>query len=274
MSNKVAQYSWSLLSICVFWLHPSQMPSADEVGEVASIKSRVEQYYNAVQSNQQAKVAEFLVPKARGGFFPQFDPKLIGTRIGDVKIEKGGSSVIVKIFSQVMVPSAMRPVDVPSLVRWKKEAGEWFYDPQDPPRTLASIFKEYYWEKLAARARKDPSVPPLEVKFDKDVVDFGMAAQGNTVNLKFTFTNLSSKDLVIEQLYLQEQLMRDLTSERVIKAGKKGEILFVLETGPLYREFEHDIFVQFEPIKEIVKLKVKGRVFTAKEIAESLKPTK
>ena len=252
MFRSVGQNSWSPYYICVFGLAACVITFAQEAGESDKIKLRVEQYYSAVQSNQQAKVAEFLVPKARGAFFPQFDPKLIGTRVGQVKIEEGGSAAIVKIFSQVMVPTAMRPVDVPSLVRWKKEAGEWFYDPQDPPRTLASIFKEYYWNKQAARARKDPKAPPLEVKFDKDEVDFGMAAKGKTINLKFSFTNLSSKDLVIEQLYLQEELMRDLTSERVIKPGKKGEILFALETGPLYREFEHDIFVQFEPIKEIV----------------------
>jgi Protein of unknown function (DUF1573) len=274
MCENVGRNSWSVLFICVVGLSACVMSLAREASESEKIKLRVAQYYDAVQSSQQAKVAEFLVPKARGSFFPQFDPKLVGTRAVDVKIEEGGNSAVVKIISQVMVPTAMRPVDVPSLVRWKKEAGEWLYDPQDPPRTRASIFKEYYWAKQAARARKDPKAPPIEVKFDKDEVDFGVAVQGTPVNLKFSFTNLSSKDLVIEQLYLHEELMRDLTSERVIKPGKKGEILFTLETGPLYREFEHDVFVQFEPIKEIVKLKVKGKVFTAKEIADSLKPAK
>jgi hypothetical protein len=270
MSKKAAS-RW-LVFICGLLLSSHPILAQDNQSE--KIKLRVEQYYLAVQSNQQAKVNEFLVLKARGAFFPQFDPKLVGTRVAEVKIEESGTSAVVKVISQVMAPTIMRPVDVPSLVRWKQESGEWLFDPQDPPRTLASIFKEYYWDKQAARARKDPKAPPLEVKFDKEELDFGMAAKGNTVNLKFSFTNLSSKDLVVEQLYLQEQLMRDLTSERVIKPGKKGEILFALETGPLYREFEHDIFVQFEPIKEIVKLKVKGKVFTAKEIAESLKPSK
>ena len=270
MSKQVT--SWSLLFFCGLLLFAGPIPAQDDQRE--RIKLRVEQYYQAVQSNQQARVTEFIVPKARGTFFPQFDPKLVATRVAEVKVEEGGNSAVVKIISQVMVPSAMRPVDVPSLVRWKKDSGEWLYDPQDPPRTLASIFKEYYWDKQAARARQDPKATPLEVKFDKEELDFGMAAKGNTLNLKFTFTNLTSKDLVIEQLYLQEQLMRDLTSERVIKPGKKGEIIFALETGSLYREFEHDVFVQFEPIKEIVKLKVKGKVFTAKEIAESLKLSK
>jgi len=272
MSKKVARYAWSLLFIHAWLLSADQISAQESQND--KIKLRVEQYYQAVQSNQQAKVAEFVVPKARGAFFPQFDPKLVGIRVAEIKLEEGGTSAVVKVISQVMAPTIMRPIDVPSLVRWKKESGEWFFDPQDPPRTLASIFKEYFWDKQAARAKKDPAVPPIEVKFDKDVVDFGMAAKGSTVNLKFSFTNLSSKDLVIEQLYLQEQLMRDLTSERVIKPGKKGEVIFTLETGPLYREFEHDVFVQFEPIKEIVKLKVKGKVFTAQEIAESLKPAK
>ncbi len=37
--------------------------------------------------------------------------------------------------------------------------------------------------------------------------------------------------------------------------------MITLDTAPLYRDFEHDIFVQFEPIQEMVKLKVQGTGF-------------
>ena len=42
-----------------------------------------------------------------------------------------------------------------------------------------------------------------------------------------------------------------------------------LNTAKLHRDFIQDIFVQFEPVKEIVKLRITGRVFTAEEIAKS-----
>ena len=42
-----------------------------------------------------------------------------------------------------------------------------------------------------------------------------------------------------------------------------------LNTAKLHRDFIHDIFVQFEPVKEMVKLRITGRVFTAEEIAKS-----
>src|SRR5262245_21634994 len=100
MSRKVVQYFGSLLFVCGLLLVASQIRVSQELSESEKIKLRVEQYYNAVQSNQQAKVAEFLVPKARGTFFPQFDPKLVATRVADVKVEEGGNSAVVKIVSQ------------------------------------------------------------------------------------------------------------------------------------------------------------------------------
>ena len=34
--------------------------------------------------------------------------------------------------------------------RWKKQEGEWFLDPADPPKSDAEIFREYYYEKLGS----------------------------------------------------------------------------------------------------------------------------
>jgi len=228
-----------------------------------AIKQRVTLYFAAVQSNDIVKAKEFVLEKSRSSFLPQFDNKLVGVRVAGVHLESDKSSAVVKVFCQVMIPAAMQPVDVPELQRWKLGAGDWYFDPSDPPPSEASVMKKYDWENLKSREGKDPS--QWDVRFDKEAQNFGVAVKGTTVTLRFPFTNQTKQALRVENILLH-QLMKDLTSTRVIPAGRKGEIVIALDTAPLYRDFDHDIFVQFEPIQEMVKLKVQGRVFTAKDL--------
>ena len=55
----------------------------------------------------------------------------------------------------------------------------------------------------------------------------------------------------------------------LIPAGMTGEIEMELNTSRLHQEFVQDIFVRFEPIQEMVKLRIKGKVLTAEEIGLS-----
>ena len=228
-----------------------------------TIKERVAQYFAAVQSNDIGKAKEFVLEKSRASFFPQFDSKLIGVRVAEVHLEKDKTAAVVKLLCQVMVPSAMQPVDVPQLQRWKLVSGNWYFDPSDPPPSEASIMKKYFYEKLKKKEGKDPS--QWDVRFEKEHQNFGVAVKGTTVTVRFSFTNQTTQELRVEKILLH-QLMKDLTNTRVIPPGKKGEIVIALDTAPLYRDFDQDIFVQFEPIQEMVKLKVQGRVFTAKDL--------
>ena len=54
-----------------------------------------------------------------------------------------------------------------------------------------------------------------------------------------------------------------------IPAGTSAEIKLELNTSGIRGHLRQDVFVQFEPVKEMVKLRIRGRVFTAEEIARS-----
>ena len=232
-------------------------------GEYKGIEDRVMQYYTAVQSNDMAKAKEFVIAKSRGGFFPQMDTKLVGFRVAEVRPEPGKDSVVVKVVCQVMVAQVMQAVDVPQYLRWKRDSGEWYFDPLDAPKPLAEVVKEYRRNRQAAGN--------TNVEFESEVHNFGVVIKGTTVHIKFAFINKTDHDVTIDRLYLQEQLMKDATQSKLVAAGKKGQIVILLDTTQLYREFDHDILLLIEPIKEAVKLKVKGKVFTAKDL-EAYRP--
>src|SRR5687768_2642378 len=75
------------------------------------IKEGVAQYFAAVQSNDIGRAKEFVLEKSRASFSPQFDSKLIGVRVAEIHLEKNKTAAVVKLLCQVMVPSAMQPVD-------------------------------------------------------------------------------------------------------------------------------------------------------------------
>ena len=264
-----------LLILILSWVSAgarSSLADSDQA-EIDRIKQRASEYFSAVRSRQITKASEFILPRSRHTIEALRPGKgrMTNFSILEVVLEAGDCSAIVTINQEVMgVPLAGR-MNVKRRVRWKKESGEWFLDPADPPKTKAAIFKEYYYDKLAARANPKPGGPPLplEVEFEKTVYDFGLAIKGDPLQPRFTFRNRSSQDIVVEKIYGPEWLIKGRTEKQLIPAGQAGEIKVELDTAPLHRKFVQDIFVQFEPIKEIVKLRIKGRVFTAQEIAES-----
>ena len=185
--------------------------------------------------------------------------RITGFSIVEVELEEGHRSAVVTIRRLVTAPAGS--VRVKEKFRWKREDGEWFLDPADPPKTDSEIFTEYYYKKQGI-------APTAE--FEERVFDFGLAVQGEPVQPRFSFRNPSSRDIIVEKNPRSRPAhLTDRTEKRLIPAGAAGEITVELNTAKLHRDFIQDIFVQFEPVKEIVKLRITGRVFTAEEIAKS-----
>jgi hypothetical protein len=62
--------------------------------------------------------------------------------------------------------------------------------------------------------------------------------------------------------------MKDASTKGSIKPGQKGEIAIDLVTSTLHLDFDTTVFVEFQPINECVRLRMKGRIFTAKELSD------
>ena len=50
---------------------------------------------------------------------------------------------------------------------------------------------------------------------------------------------------------------------------KESSVVNDLDTSALLWDFEHALYVEFQPIKEMVPLTIKGKVLEAKDIARS-----
>ena len=173
-----------------------------------------------------------------------------------------------------MTPAIMSgSVPVKWRQRWKLREGEWYLDPADPPQTYAAMVKEYYYDKVAARRNPKPGQepPPLEVEFEQPVFDFGRVPQGTLVQPRFVFRNLGSQDVLVEKIHAPEWLIEDATEQRVVPAGAEGEIRVDIDTSGLEWQVTQDFFVQFEPIREMVKLGVRGWVNKPKPAPASAK---
>lgn len=237
------------------------------------LKERVTQFYAALQADQWDKAAEYVTEKARSAFLSQPRGKIQSFSIAEVKTEEGGKSAVVEAALKVLIPSIFQGVDLPMYTRWKFESGDWFNDITDPPKPLGDKFQKYFYDKQEVRLKKptNTGLPPLQVKFDRDVVDFGLAAKGTTLTLHFPFTNLSSQTIKIEKIYLQPQFTRDGTKKTTFKPGEKGEVVIEVDTSLLFREVDQTVFVELQPIEEMIPLRFKGKVFEAKDL-EKHKP--
>ena len=244
------------------WMPASAVTGAAEGGpaDLEQLEQRVNAYFNAVHARRFNQARGFILPSSRDTFDPSGSGK---TRVGNLRIvevalEEDGRSAVVTISRLLSVPAGS--VTVKEKYRWKLESGQWFLDPADPPKSDAEIFREYYYDKLGSAT---------QARFEETVFDFGTVVQGDTVRPRFSFRNPSSRDLVVERVHAPDRLITDRTEKRVVPAGESGEILLDLDTARLHLNIVHDFFVQFEPVKEMVKLRITGTVYTAEEVANS-----
>jgi Protein of unknown function (DUF1573) len=263
---KIKGYLSLFLTFFIFSLYRVGWSETDDVQK---LRERITQFYTAIQMNELDKAAEFIVENARSTFKSQPPGRIQGFNISEIKLEENKQSATVIVAVKIIAPNIFRPFDLPMYTRWKLRGGDWFNDINDPPQTIDDKFREYFSKKQEARLRRPPNSPPLplEVKFDRDVIDFGLAAKGTTLTLRFPFTNVSPKEIRIEKVYVQDQFMKDGTKKVSFKPGEKGEVVVDLDTSPLFRDVDQTIFVEFEPIQEIIPLRTYGKVFDAKDLA-------
>ena len=228
--------------------------------DLERLKQRVNEYFSAVHARRFTRASQFILPGSRDAAEADRSgrARISNLRVDEVKLEEGNGSAVVTISRLVSAPAGS--VRVKQKFRWKKEEGEWFLDPADPPRSDSEIFTEYYYKKRGS---------PTVAKFEKTVFDFGRVVQGDPVRPRFSFRNPSSRDLVVEKIHAPAGFIADRTQKRLIPAGESAEIHLELDTARLRRRFTHVVFVQFEPVREMVALRIKGWVYTAEEIARS-----
>lgn len=261
---------WIGLLLALAWKPAGAGPAEQPpTAEVERLRQRVSGYFAALRSGQSGRARQFVLPASREAFADR--SRITGFRILEATLEEGDRSAVVEVRLEVMALPMPGRLPIDKKYRWKKESGEWFFDPADPPESEVNRFSEYYLHKPAAPANPKPGEAPrsVAVEFEKTVHEFEWVLQGTPVRPRFPFRNLSSQDVVVEEIHGPEWLIRDRTEKRLVPAGEAGEIILEVNTSNLRLDIGQDVFVRFEPVKEMVKLRIKGRVFTAEDVAKS-----
>ena len=243
------------------------------------LRQRANDYLEALHAGRVDQAAQYVLPASRETVDAARAGKarVLSFRILEVELEEGNRSALVTVSQTVMTAAIMSGrMPVKQQQRWKLREGEWYVDPADPPQTHAALMKEYYYDKLAARANPKPgqTPPPLEVEFEQKVFNFGRVPQGTPLQPRFVFRNLASHDILVEKIHGPEWLMKDATEQRVVPAGADGEIRIDVDTSKLQWQVTQDFFVQFEPIREMIKLNIRGSVYIPKPPNPPAKPPK
>ena len=133
--------------------------------------------------------------------------------------------------------------------------------------TLTEVHTEYY------------SIPPMYESFGHLYGKYSLFAYKIKMNLskemcpQSLVEKLPGKVMGLaafgdyRNVFLPEWFIKDTTQKRLVKPGESGEIQVDLDTSKLYRDVRQDIFVQFEPIKELIKLTIMGKVFKEEDLA-------
>ena len=179
-----------------------------------------------------------------------------------VKIEEGGTSAAVEAsISHGGTAKFPYRMEVRNYTRWRLVKGNWYCDIENPPQSLAEKMEEYSKTPQPAPGPLLGLSAGFQVKFDKDHLKFGTVAMGALCTLKYSFTNLSSQPIKVENVYLRADFLKNKTEKAMVKPHEKGEVIVELDTSQLKGHIDHSFVVEFLPIKELIQLYFKGRIF-------------
>ena len=235
--------------------------------EVTKIKERVTEYYTEIKSKEFKKASELVLPKSRKRFLTQQHDPVDAFRIIEVRMEEGGTSAAVE--SSISTGGTAKfpyRMEIRNYTRWRLMKGNWYCDIENPPQSLAQKMEEYSKTPQAAPGPLMGLSAGAEVKFDQVRLKFGTVPIGPPVILKYAFTNLSAQPINVENVYLRADFLKNKTEKKMINPHEKGEVIVELDTSQLKGHIDHSFVVEFLPIKELIQLYFKGRIFPLDQI--------
>lgn len=130
-------------------------------------------------------------------------------------------------------------------------------------KIILSLFAVIISAALFAQAKKADEL----VKFAETKYNFGKIKQGVPVNHDFTFTNVSSAPVVIENATASCGCTTPVWPQQPVAGGKGNKVTAGFNAaapGP----FEKTIFVKVAGTQQPLELKISGEVLTAEQFAK------
>jgi len=249
-----------LAVLCLLATGASVMASSH--GE-QSLRSRVEQFYSAVQQGDWPRAEKYLTKDSKPIFRAQSKKPVLGYQIQSIQLapDEHAASVVVQI--PFMSAAAPRPFLVPKTTQWRLINKGWYLEiPKPGPNDQQALLA------AAAPQQQVPSPPPLAVskdlKFESLWCSVGDVYAGQTEVARFPFTNVSTHVVTLSEIQVGCDCLRLKTQQKEFKPGESGALEFEFDPSRLRfrteESFSQDIILKTEPGGVYVKLTIAALV--------------
>jgi len=224
-----------------------QTPSVEE----QALRTRVEQFYTALQEGDWLKAEGYLADGSKPIFRQESKQKLDSFEIKTIKIDPSGETATVVVELPVSFPNApgMKPFE--KTTRWRLVNKVWLAelpkpDPQASPSLSHAMHDDVNFRLPAASARRSKA---LEFAITTD--NIGEMRAGHPAVARFRFKNSSSQVVRLTDVQLGCDCLKLTTSQREFQPGESGTLEFDLDTSGMQvsvREaFSQTVVVKTEP---------------------------
>ena len=212
-----------------------------------ALRTRVEQFYTALQQGNFPQAEKFL-PKEARSFFRAQPPKPVATfQIDSIKLDSGGETATVVVKVPTVLPFTDQSLLMGQTTQWRRLRGVWYLQ----------------FEKAEAQAPQAPFNPslhsplpppprvtaPVDLKFQTNSVALSWAHLGEVKVASFPFTNVSNHNVTLAEVQTGCDCLRLKTQQKEFKPGEAGVLEFELDASkmPAYGALNLTVLVKTEP---------------------------
>jgi hypothetical protein len=229
-----------------------------------ALRSRVEQYYSALQQGDWAKAEKCLTKESRTTFRGQLKKPVMAYKLRSIKLEPDGKTATVVVEVPVVAAAMPRPIPVPSTTLWRLVSRTWCMELSKPdPNANQALFG------MSSNATRPPSpvVTSQDLKFDSIWCGLGNVQIGETPVAKFPFKNISSHPVTLGDIQLGCDCLRLKTQQMEYKPGEAGTLEIEFNSARLGitmdESFSQVVVLKTQPGDGYVLLTIAARVAPA-----------
>jgi len=220
--------------LAAIWLLSGGVPPLAASSSEESLRTRVEQFYAALQQGNWAQAEKCLTKESRPIFRNQEKKPVAGYQIDSIKLDPSGNTATVVVTVPTILPIAPQPILKAQKTQWRLLRGVWYCEFSKPdPQALQAAF--------ATSSQQKAPLPRLHIgsqdlKFQSFWVSVGETYGSERKVARFPFTNISKHNVTLAEVQISCDCLRLKTQQKEFKPGEAGVLEFEFDPSSLQRD--------------------------------------